>query len=141
MIFNSVFASKPALALAAILAVGSLSLGTDAFAARGGGGGGGFHGGGGGFHGGGRGGGFRSGGAIHSGRFTGHPGFAVRSGRIGVHRGIAFHRPFVRHRFFHRGFRVYSTYGCYRWRRILTPFGWRLRHVNVCSPYYRHYYY
>jgi len=40
MMFKSVFASKPALALAAILALGSLSLATDAFAAHGGGGGG-----------------------------------------------------------------------------------------------------
>src|SRR5258708_2594838 len=66
MMFKSVFATKPALALVAILALGSLSLATDAFAAHGGGGGGGGGGGhggggGGGFHGGG-GGGFRAGG-------------------------------------------------------------------------------
>src|SRR5258708_38191007 len=58
MMFKSVFAARPALALAAILALGSLSLATDAFAAHGGGGGGGGHGGGGGGHGGGGGGGF-----------------------------------------------------------------------------------
>src|SRR5258706_10378785 len=64
MMFKSVFASKPTLALAAILALGSLSLATDAFAAHGGGGGGGGHGGGGGggFHGGGGGGVFARGG-------------------------------------------------------------------------------
>jgi hypothetical protein len=154
MTCKSLFTSRPALALAAILAFGSLSLATDAFAkgggrggggggGHGGGGGGGSHGGGGGHVGGGLGGGgggLRSGTAVHSGGLTAHPGFAVRSGAVGVHRGVAFHRPFVHHRFIHRGFRVYSTYGCYRWRRVLTPFGWRLRHVNVCSPYHQYYY-
>jgi hypothetical protein len=152
MMRKSFFASKPALALAAILAIGSLSFAADASAKGGGhgggggghGGGGGSHGGGGGSHGGGLGGGgggLRSGAAVHSGGFTAHPGVAVRSGAIGIHRGIGFHRPFVRHRFFHRGFRVYPYYGCYRWRRVLTPFGWRLRRVNVCSPYYGQNYY
>ncbi len=52
MMFNSLFAGKPALALAAILVLGSLSLATDA-SARGGGHGAGGHGGGGGHSGGG----------------------------------------------------------------------------------------
>jgi hypothetical protein len=137
--FKSVF--KPTLALAAILAVGSLSLSTQAFAARGGGGGG--HGGGG--HGGGAfhgGGGGHPGAAIRSGGFTAHPGFAIRRGPVNFHRGVVFHRPFV-HRRFVRGFRFYPyyAYGCYRWRHVLTPFGWRLRRVNVCYPYYGQYYY
>ena len=134
MMFKSVLASKPAMALAAVLALGSLSLGTDAFA-KGGGRGGGHVGGG--YVGGGSG--LRSGAAVRSGTLTARPSFAVR----GVNRGVAFHRPFVRHRFIHRGFRTYPyySYGCYRWRRVLTPFGWRLRRVNVCYPYYRQYYY
>ena len=144
MVWKSLLAGKLALALAAILVLGSLPLAPDAFAARGGGhGGGGFHGGGGGFHGGFHGGGFRSG-AFRGGGLTGRHGFAIHRG-FGIRRGVAFHRPFFHNRFrsFHRGFGFYPYYGysCYRWRRVLTPFGWRLRWVNACYPYYRHYYY
>jgi hypothetical protein len=62
-----------------------------------------------------------------------------------VHRGFAFgHRGFffAHRRFVHRGFYPFYRYGygCYRWRRVLTPYGWRLRRVNVCG-YYRHRYY
>lgn len=30
---------------------------------------------------------------------------------------------------------AYSNYGagCYQWRRIWTPYGWRARRVNVCN--------
>ena len=133
---KSHFPRASALALAAILALGGLSLATDALAARGGGGG---HGGGGGGH---HVGGFRSGAAFRTSGFRAHPGFAIRHGTLGVHRGVAFHR-FVHRRFVHRGFGFYPsyTYSCYRWRHILTPFGWRLRRVNVCYPYYGQYYY
>jgi hypothetical protein len=161
---------KSVLTLAAMFAIGSLSLATDASAARGGGGGGGgfhgggggFHGGGGGFHGGGGGfggfrgggggfGGFRAGGggfgrpAFHQG-FVARPGVAFRGNAFRPHPGIGFNRPFVRHRFVHRGFGFrsypyYASYGCYRWRQVPTVFGWQWRRVNVCYPSYSLYYY
>jgi hypothetical protein len=119
MMLRSIFAYKPVLAFAAALALGSLSPATDAAAAR-------YS--------------HRAGGGIHSVRA--HPGFAARS-RPAYRWG---HRPYA-HRYFHRhGFRVYPRYyryydGCYRWRRVATPWGWRLRRLNVCYPYYRQYYY
>ena len=135
MASKSLFESNPLLTLGAIVV---LAVAADAFAARGGGGGGG-HGGGGAF---------RSGAPVHSGASTAHPDTAVRSGQVNapvnapvnVHHGVAFHRHFVHHRFVHRGFRVYSYDGCYRWRRDATPFGWTLRRVNVYSAYYGQYY-
>lgn len=113
MMLRSIFAYKPALALAAALALGSLLPATDAVAARYG---------------------HRSGGGIHSVRA--HPG-SVHSRP--VYRG-GYHRRYA-HRYVHRhGFRVYPYYqyygyydGCYRWRRVATPWGWRLRRVNVCD--------
>jgi len=135
MASKSVFESHPVLTLGVIVV---LAVAADAFAARGGGGGGG-HGGGGAF---------RSGAPVRSGASTAHPDTAVRSGQVNapvnapvnVHHGVAFHRHFVHHRFVHRGFRVYSYDGCYRWRRDATPFGWTLRRVNVYSAYYGQYY-
>jgi len=135
MASKSVFESHPVLTLGVIVV---LAVAADAFAARGGGGGGG-HGGGGAF---------RSGAPVRSGVSTAHPDTAVRSGQVNapvnapvnVHHGVAFHRHFVHHRFVHRGFRVYSYDGCYRWRRDATPFGWTLRRVNVYSAYYGQYY-
>src|SRR5229473_215127 len=145
MASKSLFESNPLLTLGAIVV---LAVAADAVAARRGGGGG--EGGGGGYHGGGigsGGGAFRAGAPVHSGALTAHPDTAVRSGQgngqggqVNVHRGVAFHRHFVHHRFVHRGFPVYSYDGCYRWRRILTPFGWTLRRVNICSGYYGQYY-
>jgi len=136
MASKSLFESHPVLTLGVIVV---LAVAADAFAARGGGGGGG-HGGGGAF---------RSGAPVRSGASTAHPDTAVRSGQVNapvnapvnVHHGVAFHRHFVHHRFVHRGFRVYSYDGCYRWRRDATPFGWTLRRVNICSAYYGQYYY
>ena len=135
MASKSLFESHPVLTLGVIVV---LAVAADAFAARGGGGGGG-HGGGGAF---------RSDAPVRSGASTAHPDTAVRSGQVNapvnapvnVHHGVAFHRHFVHHRFVHRGFRVYSYDGCYRWRRDATPFGWTLRRVNVYSAYYGHYY-
>jgi hypothetical protein len=111
---------------------------------------------GGGYHSGGLGSGgdaFRSGAPVRSGAFTAHPDTTVRSGGEGngqanvpanaplnVRRQVAFHRHFVHHRFVRRGFRVYSYDGCYRWREVVTPFGWTLRRVNICSAYYGQYY-
>ena len=46
---------------------------------------------------------------------------------------------------FHRGFgfgggpyyAYYPYAGCWRWHRVLTPYGWRLNRVNACYyPYY-----
>jgi|GEM_PF-4758949 hypothetical protein len=153
MASKSLFESNPLLTLGAIVV---LAVAADAVAARRGGGGG--EGGGGGYHGGGigsGGGAFRAGAPVHSGALTAHPDTAVRSGQgngqggqvnaqvnapVNVHRGVAFHRHFVHHSFVHRGFPVYSYDGCYRWRRILTPSGWTLRRVNICSGYYGQYY-
>jgi hypothetical protein len=108
MMLRSVFAYKPALALAATLALGSLSLTTDAVAARG----------------------------SHS--FRSHPGYAARSRP--VYRG-GYHRPYAYRSFHRHGFGVYPRYyhyynGCYRWRWVATPWGWRMRRANVCWPYY-----
>jgi hypothetical protein len=155
MASKSLFESNPVLTLGAIVV---LAVAADAFAARGDGGGGhgggggqsggGPHGGGGGYHGGGLrsgGGAFRSGAPVHRGASTAHPDTAVRSGQVNapvnVHHGVAFHRHLVHHRFAHRGFRVYSYDGCYRWRHVATPFGWTLRGENICSAYYGQYYY
>jgi hypothetical protein len=95
------------LALAAILALGSISIATEA-SARGGhiGGGRGF------------GGAAHFGGGGHFGGF--HSGFARR--------GFGFGLPY---------YGLYAYNGCWRSRRVLTPYGWLWRRVNVCySPYY-----
>jgi hypothetical protein len=133
MIFRSVFTfkglSRAALAVAAALAFGSLPAATDAAAhpVHGGHGGGGFHGG------------------YHGGGYRAHPGF-------GAHRGPgfrgAYHRPYAvryyrhgyhRYGYYHHPYYHYHYYGCYRWRYVATPWGWRLRRVNVCYPS-RYYY-
>jgi hypothetical protein len=59
---------------------------------------------------------------------------------VGFHRGRGFHR---RHAFFRGHFHG----SCYRWREVWTPYGWRLRRVYVCGPWYwrhrhwRHHYF
>jgi hypothetical protein len=119
MMLRSIFAYKPVLAVAAVLALGILSPVTDAVAAR-------YS--------------HRAGVGIHSVRT--HPGFAARNRP--VYRWG--HRQYA-HRYVHRpGFRVHPRYyryydGCYSWRWVATPWGWRLRRLNVCYPYYRQYYY
>jgi hypothetical protein len=139
MMFRSVFASKlaifkpslskPAMALAAALTLGSLPAATDAVAQYGGRDGGGF-----------RDGGFRSDrfrdGEFRGSRFRAPPGFVGR-------RGPAFRgrypdgegRPFAR-RVFRNGTYQYYYYGCHAWRRAATPWGWRWRRVNICYPFY-----
>ena len=99
-------------ALAAALALGSLTMATEASAAHGG----------------------------HFGHgFAGH-GFAGHG--FGFHHGFGFRRGFGFHRGFGFGFApyyygYYPYEGCWRWRRVWTPFGWRLHRVNVCYyPYY-----
>jgi hypothetical protein len=112
--------SRVASVLAAALALATLPAASDAVAAHYGGHDGGFRGG---FH--------------HPGGFQAHPGFAVH--RSPAFRGVYHHRPFAR-RFFFNGHYHYYYYGCYRWRYVATPWGWRLRRVNVCYPsYYRYY--
>jgi len=159
MASKSLFESHPILTLGAIVV---LAVAADALAARRGGGGGG-HGAGGGYHGGGLGGGegaFRSGAPVRSGTLTAHPDTAVRSGQgngqgsqvnapgnaqgnvpgnvpENIHRGVALRRQVARHRVVHGGIRVDWYDGCYRRRRVVTPFGWTLRRVNICSAYYR----
>jgi hypothetical protein len=69
------------------------------------------------------------------------------------HGGPRFHRTYVsrgwHHSYRHHYYRPhryyvgprYSYRGCYRWRRVWTPYGSYLRRVNVCRRhyYYRHY--
>src|SRR6267378_3877784 len=93
----------------ALFAVAAVGLASPTIAsARGGGG----HGGGGGFHGGG--GGFHSGG-FHGGGF-----------RAGAHGGYGYPYGY--------GSYAYGDGGCYLVRRrVMTPYGWRLRRVQVCN--------
>ena len=98
------------LALAAILALGSLTIATEASARGGHGGGGGHWGGGGG----------QWGGHAHFGGF--HRGFGFRGFGWGV--------PYY-------GYYPYG--GCWRWHRVWTPYGWRLHRFNACY-YSRYYY-
>ncbi len=113
--------SRMTLVLAAFLALATLPAASDAVAAHYGGHGGGFRGA------------FHPGGGFHSGGFRAHPGFAVHHGP--AFRDVNHHRPFAR-RFFFNGHYHYYYYGCYRWRYVATPWGWRLRRVNVCYPSY-----
>jgi hypothetical protein len=104
--------SKSVFALAAILALGSLSLATDASAAHGGGGHGGGHGGGGHFGGGHFGGGHFGGGHFGGGRHVaaGH----FRAGHVAARRGPAIHvGPGFHGRAFARGHRRHFWHG--RW--------------------------
>ena len=115
---------RPIIAVAAAALLALTFFSTEASARPGGGGfrGGGFHGGG--FHGGG----FRGGGF--------HGGF-----RGGFHRGVGF-RHFGPRLAFGAPF-VYGAYAawpysyaygddCLAPRRVWTPYGWRIRWVNVC---------
>jgi hypothetical protein len=100
--------------------------------------------------------------AIHRGALRGarvgfHRGIALRGARVGVRRQIAIHRGALRgarvgvrhHIADHRIARRHvlrrhivvhhRLYRCYQWRRIMTPYGWRLRWVNVCRSHYRFY--
>jgi hypothetical protein len=113
---NSVFACKPAVALAAVLTVGSLPFATDASAHYGRG----YH------YGGYHYGGYHYGGFRHGGYWRGG------------------YRPYAHH-YYYRGFRAYPRsyyygYSCHRWRWVATPWGWRWRSVNMCYPHYRSYY-
>src|SRR5690348_3781310 len=90
-------------ALAAALALGSLTIATEA-SARGG----------------------HFGGGHFAGGHFGH-GF-------GFHRGFGFRGGFWGGPWY--GYYPYA--GCWRWRRVWTPWGWRLHRINVCGyyPYY-----
>ena len=114
-------------AILAAAFIGLASLPTDASARPFGGGGmraGGFHGG---FHGGGfRHGGFHHGGFRHGGFRHGgfHRGFIGAPVALGLGLGLAAAYPYY----------SYAAYdGCVRPRRIWTPYGWRVRWINVCG--------
>jgi hypothetical protein len=111
---------KTILALCAAVLVGLLS--PTVASARGGFGGGGFHGGG--FHGGGfHGGGFRGAG-IGLGLGLG---LAGAYGAYGYPYGYGYDAPYA-----YSGY--YGDDGCYLVRqRVWTPYGWRLRRVQVCG--------
>jgi hypothetical protein len=67
---------------------------------------------------------------VYGGKFHGRKHFVHRKFR----RHFAFAGPIV-------GAYAYSS--CYRWRQVLTPWGWQWRRVNVCyrPVYYRYGYY
>ena len=112
------------IALFAVAAVGLVS--PTVASARGGGhgGGGGFHGGGGGFHGGG---GFRGGGFRGAGLGIGLGlGLAGAYGAYGYPYGYPYGYGYDSY--------AYDDGGCYLVRRrVMTPYGWRLRRVQVCN--------
>src|SRR5882672_3906939 len=114
---------KMMIALFAVAAVGLVS--PTIASARGGGGhggGGGFHGGGGGFHGGG----FRGGGFGAAGLGIGL-GLGL-AGAYGYPYGYGYGYPYG------YGSYAYDDGGCYLVRRrVWTPYGWRLRRVQVCD--------
>jgi hypothetical protein len=132
---------KTLLALAAIASIGLWA--PDAASARGGFGGGG-HFGGGGFHGGG---GFYGGfGGFHGGGFHGggfHGGFGRRFGYgvgafgLGVGLGYGLYGPYGYYGDY--GYPYYDDYyadetSCYLVRRrVHTPYGWRIRPVEICG--------
>jgi hypothetical protein len=134
-------------AIAALFTLAVLGLAQPALA-RGGGGGG--HGGGGGGHGFGGGGGHFGGGGFHGFGGGGFHGFAGGGFHGGGFHGGGFHGRFAgRHRFIGFGFGPYAYYdGYYPYdyndyyedgscriirRRVMTHYGWRVRHVEVCG--------
>ena len=156
---------KKVLALAGMLALGSLPVATGAMARGGGGGGGGggghMGGGGGGMgmgHGMGRAGGVSMGMGHVGGAGMGHwsggmghwNGGVGRWGGVGWHGHVGHFHPFFNHRrFFAFGFGSYygypyddyyddSSYGddCWQWRHVHTHWGWRWRQINVCGYSY-----
>jgi len=109
--------------LIGLFAVAAASLLSPSIAsARGGFHGGGFHGGG--FHGG-----------FHGGGFHGGFGPGLALGALGLGLGIAATAPYG----YGYGYPYYGSYaaydgGCYLVpRRVWTPWGWRLRRVEVCD--------
>ena len=79
-------------------------------------------------------------GALRGARVGFHRGIALRGARVGVRHHIAVRHRIVRWHVLRRHIVVHPrVYRCYRWRRIMTRYGWRLRWVNVCRPYYRFY--
>jgi hypothetical protein len=128
---------KTFLALFAVASIGLLS--PTVASARGGFGGGGFHGGGfhgGGFHGGGfHGGGFHGGG-FHGGGF--HRGFGGAALGLGLGLGLAGAYAAYPYGGYYGYPYAYGDYygdgGCYLVRRrIWTPYGWRIRRMQVCD--------
>ncbi len=104
---------RPIIAIVAAAFIALAFTSTEASARFGGFRGGGFHGG---FHGGFRGGGFR--------RFG--PGIGLGLG-LGLGLGYGLGYPY------YAGYPYYGYDGCIRPRRVWTPYGWRIRPVNVCG--------
>jgi hypothetical protein len=110
------------LAIATALAIGSMATAVEAkgghHAGKGGGGGGGGH-------------------AISK-SFSGGGGRGIsrsfHAGRSFRH-GHRFHRRGGYYPYYYSGYR-----SCYRWRRVLTPYGWHFRRINVCYRPYRYLY-
>jgi hypothetical protein len=50
------------------------------------------------------------------------------------------YRPYYRRSFRSHPRYYYYGYSCAKLRWVLTRYGWRMRHVNTCYPYYRSYY-
>jgi hypothetical protein len=126
---------KTIIALFAVASIGMLAPGVAS--ARGGGGGGGGHGGGfggGGFHGGGFG-----GGGFHGGGFRGGRGFGLGGFGLGLGLGYGLYGPYgyygdYGYPYYAYNDSYYDDGGCYVVRRrVHTPYGWRIRPVQVCG--------
>ncbi len=69
----------------------------------------------------------------------GHGGGHFGGGHFGFHHAFFFHRGFVGHPFFFHRYAFYRPvyfddgYGCWRWRRVPTYWGWHWRRVWVCG--------
>jgi hypothetical protein len=128
---------KTLLALAAIASIGLLA--PDAASARGGGFGGGGHFGGGGGHFGG-GGGFRGGYGGFRGGYGRGFGYGIGGFGLGVGLGYGLYGPYGPYGYYGGYGAPYSDGyyadegGCYLVRRrVQTPYGWRIRRVEVCG--------
>jgi hypothetical protein len=73
--------------------------------------------------------------SAHWGHWGGHFG----GGHFGFHHAFFFHRGFVGHPFFIHRYAFYRPiyidggYGCWRWRRVPTYWGFHWRRVWVCG--------
>jgi hypothetical protein len=146
---ETVMLRKTVIALFAVASIGMLAPGAASARGGGGGGGGGGHGGGmggGGMHGGGFGGGGFHGGGFHGGGFHGggfhnafHHGRGFGVGAFGLGLGYGLYDPYdyyadYGYPYYADGDSYYDDGGCYVVRRrVHTPYGWRIRPVQVCG--------
>jgi hypothetical protein len=115
---GTIMLRKTVIALAAVASVSLLAPGMAQ--ARGGHGMGGFHGG---FHGGG----------FHH---HGFGGFGVGAAALGLGLGLAYgaYGPYGAYDYYGGPYYAYGDGGCYlEHRRVYTPYGWRIRRVEVCD--------